>query len=159
MPKQVKPIPDGFHAVTPGLCVNNAASALDFYKRAFGASELMRMPGPGGKIMHAKIKIGDSIIFVSDEFPEMPNSCRAPQTLKGATSAVYLYVEDVDASFAQAVKAGGKVNMPLTDMFWGDRYGQIQDPFGHIWALATHKEDLTPEQMKKRQQEQFATAK
>ena len=159
MPNKIKPIPEGFHSATPGLCVVGADKAIEFYKKAFGATELMRMPGPGGKIMHAEIKIGDSIIFISDEFPEMPNSCRAPQTLKGVSSAVYLYVNDVDATFAQAVKCGGKVNMPLTDMFWGVRYGQVQDPCGHIWALATHKEDLTPEQMKARQEKQFAGAK
>jgi uncharacterized glyoxalase superfamily protein PhnB len=158
MPK-VKPIPDGFHTATPGLCVLDAAKAIEFYKKAFGAVELMRLNGPDGKITHAEIKIGDSIVFISDEYPAMPNSCRAPQTLKGVSSALYLYVQDVDAVFAQAVKAGGKVNMPLTDMFWGDRYGQVQDPYGHIWGLATHKEDLTPEQMQKRREEQFSAAK
>jgi uncharacterized glyoxalase superfamily protein PhnB len=156
MPKNVNPIPEGYHTATPGLCVRGAASAIEFYKKAFNATELMRMPGPEGKVMHAEIKIGDSVIFISDEFPDMPNSCRSPQTLKGSTAALYLYVENVDAQFAQAVKAGAKVNMPLTDMFWGDRYGQVQDPFGHIWALATHTEDLTPEQIKKRQEEFFA---
>ena len=154
--KSVKPIPNGYNTVTPGLCVRQAVNALEFYKKAFGARELMRMPGPGGKIMHAEIKLGNSIIFVSDEFPEMPCSARAPETLKGVSSALYIYVENVDAAFDKAVKAGAKVNMPLTDMFWGDRYCQLQDPDGHIWALATHKEDLTPAEIAKRQERQFA---
>lgn len=158
MPKKIKPVPDGYHTVTPGLCVRGAAAALEFYKKAFGAVELMRMPGPEGKITHAEIKIGDSIIFVSDEFPEMPDSCRTPQTLKGTTSAIYLYVEDVDVFYTRAVRAGAKPLMPLTDMFWGDRYGQVQDPYGHIWAVATHMEDLTPEEIAKRQLDFFAAA-
>lgn len=159
MPKNVKPIPEGSHTVTPGLCVRGAAEAIKFYKKALGAEELMRMPGPDGRIMHAEIKIGDSIVFLSDECPEMPGSCRAPQTLKGTSTALNLYVADVDAQFARALKAGGKQIMPVADMFWGDRYGQFQDPFGHLWGLATHKEDPSPEEIKKRQEEFFAAAK
>jgi len=160
MPNTVKPIPEGYHSLTPGLCVVDSAKAIEFYKKAFGAVELMRMPGAGGKIMHAELKIGDSILFLSDECPEMANSCSAPQTLKGSTAALYLYVTDVDKVFAQAAKAGAKVNMALTDMFWGDRYCQVQDPFGHIWAIATRNENLTPAQVKERQDKFFsATAK
>ena len=158
MTKKIKPIPDGYHTATPSLCVQGAAQAIEFYKKAFGAKELMRMPGPEGKITHAKIQIGDSILFISDEFPEMPNSCRAPQTLRGISSAIYLYVQDVDVAYTRAINAGGKPLMPITDMFWGDRYGQILDPFGHLWALATHKEDLSPEEIAKRQMDFFAAA-
>ena len=156
MPKKIEPIPDGYHTVTPGLTVRGTAQAIEFYKKAFGAKELLRMPGPGGKITHAEIKIGDSIIFVNDEFPEMPGSCRSPHTLHGVTSGLFMYVEDVDIAYTRAVKAGAKPLMPLADMFWGDRYGQVQDPFGHTWSLATHKEDLSPEEIAKRQQDFFA---
>ena len=159
MAKAVKAMPDGSHTVTPGLCIKGADRALEFYQKAFGAQLLMRMPGPDGKIMHAEIKIGDSIVFVSDEFPEMPGGCRSPESLKGTTGALYLYVPDVDTAFNRAVKAGATVTMPVADMFWGDRYGQLQDPFGHLWGLATHTEDLTPEEIAKRQQAFFATAK
>src|SRR2546425_813172 len=144
-----KRIPQGFHTVTPSLVVRSAAEAIEFYKRAFGAQELMRMPGPGGKgIMHAEIKIGDSIIFLSDEFPGM--GCRSPQTLGGSTGALNLYLEDVDAAFQRAVNAGAKPSMPLADMFWGDRYGKVTDPYGHEWGLATHKEDVAPEERRRR---------
>ena len=159
MAKTVRPVPEGHHTVTPGLCIRGADRALEFYQRAFGAQVVERANGPDGRIMHAAIKIGDSIVFLSDEFPEMSGACRAPETLKGATGGLYLYLPDVDAAFDRAVKAGAKVLMPLADMFWGDRFGQVQDPFGHIWSLATHKEDLTPEQMTQRQQAFFASAK
>ena len=158
MPKNVKSIPEGFHSATPSLTVRGADKALDFYKRAFGAVERMRMPGPGGKIVHAEIKIGDSIIFLSDEFAEMKGASRSPQTLGGASGGVCLYVADADAVFQQAVRAGAKPLMPLADMFWGDRFGSVTDPFGHIWAIATHKEDLTPEEIRKRQEAFFAQA-
>ena len=154
----VKPVPEASHTVTPSLCIKGADQALAFYQKVFGAQVLMRMPSPDGKVMHAEIKIGDSLVFVSDEFPEMPGSCRAPETLKGSTGGLYLYVPDADSTFDRAVKAGAKVLMPLADMFWGDRFGQIRDPFGHIWSLATHKEDLTPEQISQRQQAFFAAS-
>jgi PhnB protein len=150
MPKDVKPIPDGFHAVTPYLTVNDAAHAIDFYKRAFGAQETARMQGPPGKIAHAELKIGDSIVMLADEMPG--NSCRSPQALGGSTVNLFLYVKDVDSAFKQAVNAGAKVESQPTDMFWGDRYGKLTDPFGHSWSLATHKEDVTPEEMQKRSQ-------
>ena len=158
MAKTVKPVPEGYHTVTASLCIRGADRALEFYQKAFGAQVLMRHPGTGGKIMHAEIKIGDSIVFISDEFPDM-GSCRAPETLSGTTSGLFLYLPNVDAAFDRAVKAGAKVLMPLADMFWGDRFGQVQDPFGHVWSLATHTEDLTPEQMTQRQQAAFAPAK
>lgn len=149
---KVKPIPEGQRSVTTGLTVLDTAQAIEYYKAAFDAKEISRMAGPNGRIVHAEIKIGDSIIFLNDEFPEMPTATRSPQTLKGTTSSIYLYVSDVDSAFAKAEKAGGKVNMPLSNMFWGDRFGQIIDPFGHIWSLATRVENVTPEESKKRAQ-------
>lgn len=148
MTGKVKPIPEGYHTATPYLIVNGAASAIDFYKKAFGATELMRMPGPGGRIAHAEIKIGDSPIMLADEAPETPY--RSPQSLGGSPVSILLYVEDVDAVFERAVSAGAKVQRPLADQFYGDRTGGVTDPFGHIWYIATHKEDVSPEEMKKR---------
>ena len=144
----VKPVPDGFHTVTPHLAVRDAAKALAFYAKAFGAEERYRMPGPGGVVMHAEVQIGDSIVMLGEENPEMGSS--SPQTIGGSPLSLMLYVKDVDASFARAAGAGCKVKMPPTDMFWGDRYGKLEDPFGHLWALATHKEDVSPEEMAKR---------
>ncbi len=142
-------IPPGYHALTPQLTVQGADRAIDFYKRAFGAEERGRMAGPDGKsIMHAELKIGDSIFFVSDEFPTM--GCRSPHSLGGITASLYIYVKDVDAAFRRAVAAGAQVRMPVADMFWGDRYGRVTDPFGHEWGLGTHKEDLTPGQIRMR---------
>ena len=151
MPSQVKPIPQGFHTATPYLTLNDAARAIDFYKRAFGAQEVMRMNGPGGKIGHAEIKIGDSIIMLADEMPG--SGSRSPQSLSGTTAGIFLYVENADAVFNQAVSAGAKVEAPLADMFWGDRFGSLKDPFGHSWSVATHKEDVAPAEMSKRMQE------
>jgi PhnB protein len=146
---RVKPIPEGHHTITPHLVVRGGAEAIAFYKKAFGAEELGRSPGPDGmSIMHAGLKIGDSILFLNDEFPDM--GCRSPQALGGSPITLHLYVKDVDAVFKQAVAAGAQVRMPVTDMFWGDRYGQVTDPFGHVWALATHIEDLTREEIEKR---------
>lgn len=142
-------IPTGVHSITPYLIVKDSAKAIDFYKRAFGAEEVERTTGPGGKaIMHAEIRIGDSLLMLSDEFPG--SNCGSPETLKGTTCQMYVYVPDVDATFAQALGAGAKVVMPVTDMFWGDRYGCVNDPFGHQWGLATHKEDVAREEMQKR---------
>lgn len=159
MAKATRAVPEGYHTVTPGICVRGADRALEFYQQAFGAQVLMRMPGPDGKVMHAEIKLGDSIMFLSDEFTQMPNSPRAPESLNGATGTLYLYLPDADAAFARAVKAGAKVLAPVADMFWGDRCGQVQDPFGHIWWLATHTEDLTQAEMTTRQQAFFASAR
>ncbi|HKS72185.1 MAG TPA: VOC family protein [Terriglobales bacterium] len=148
----VNPIPKGFHSVTPSLVVQNAAKAIEFYKKALGAEELMRMPTPDGKIGHAELKIGDSIIFISDEFPNM-GVTKSPQTLGGCTGTLNLYVEDVDSVFQRAVNAGGKTAMPVADMFWGDRYGLLTDPFGHTWGIATHKADLSPQDIDRRAKE------
>ena len=146
---KVSPIPKGYHSVTPYLTVSDGAAALAFYARAFGARETERMPGPGGKIMHAEIRIGDSVVMLSDEIPGV-SSCRAPTSLGGTTGALFLYVPDVYASFRRAMDAGCKVLMPATDMFWGDRYGKLEDPFGNQWGLATHKEDVSPAEIRKR---------
>jgi uncharacterized glyoxalase superfamily protein PhnB len=145
----VKPIPDGFHTLTPHIVVSDAAAAIDFYKEAFGAKEAMRMPGPGGKIMHALIQIGDSKVMLNDEFPEMGGAL-SPSSLGGSPVTLTLYVPDVDRTFEQAIAAGATVKMPAADQFWGDRYGMLTDPFGHLWAVATHIEDLTPEQIAQR---------
>lgn len=150
----VKPIPPGFHAVTPYLTVQNASRAIDFYTRALGAKEIMRMDGPQGKIGHAELKIGDSIIMLSDEMPQA--ATKSPQSLGGTTGSIFLYVENADAAFDQAVAAGAKSVMRPTDMFWGDRFGSFTDPFGHSWSVATHKEDVAPEEMKKRAKDAMA---
>ncbi len=150
MPSNVRSIPEGYHSISPALTCKNAARAIDFYKQAFGATEINRMPGPGGQIMHAELRIGDSVIFVADEFPGM-SAAPAP----GATpsSYLFLYTEDVDSVFNRAVAAGAKAAMPVADMFWGDRYGKLTDPFGHSWGIATHVEDVSPEEMARRSAE------
>jgi PhnB protein len=146
-----KPIPDGYHTATPHITVKGAEKALEFYKSAFGAQEIVRMPGPGGQgIMHAEIKIGNSIVMLNDEFPGMGES--SPLSLGGHTASIFLYVEDVDSVYGKALAAGGTGRVPVTDMFWGDRMGRVVDPFGHEWAIATHKEDVSPEEIGKRAQ-------
>jgi PhnB protein len=152
---QAKPRPEGQHTIIPHLVIRDAAQAIDFYKKAFGAVEQMRMPMPDGKIMHACLKIGDSSFFMADECPDMGGN-KSPLALGGTPITLNLNVDDADAVFARAVAAGAKVKMPLADMFWGDRYGIVVDPFGHQWAVATHKEDVAPEEMKKRGQAMFA---
>jgi PhnB protein len=147
-PKKVRAIPEGYHTLTPHLVVRGAAQAIEFYKRAFGAVERARMPGPGGLLMHADLMIGDSVLMLCDEMPGMERWV-APDSLKGTTAALHLYVEDADAAFARAIAAGAKTSMPLMDAFWGDRYGKLTDPFGHEWSIATHQHDYTPEEMKK----------
>lgn len=154
MPNQVQPIPKGYHSVTPYLVVNDAKRAMDYYQRAFGAREIMRMDGPAGKIAHAELRIGDSVIMLSDEMPGA--GCRAPSSVGGSTAGIFLYVENVDTVFKQAVSAGAKADTPPADMFWGDRYGKLTDPFGHSWSLATHKEDVAPAEMAKRTKEAMA---
>lgn len=151
MSSKVKPIPDGYHTVTPYMMHKDSARAIDFYKKAFGAEEIMRMPGPDGKLMHAEIKIGDSVMMLSDQAEQCPS--KAPDPEQGTSTSFFLYVEDIDASFKVAVDAGCKSTMEPTDMFWGDRFGTVRDPFGYDWSLATHKEDLTPEEIQKRQAE------
>jgi PhnB protein len=148
----VRPIPEGYHTVTPCLSVRGAAEAIEFYARAFGAVELFRMAAPDGEtVWHAEIQIGDSKIMLGDELPEMSEN-RAPTTLGAATGALHLYVEDTDAAFARAIAAGATVSMPPSDMFWGDRYAKVIDPFGHVWGLATHQEDVSEEEMARRVQ-------
>jgi uncharacterized glyoxalase superfamily protein PhnB len=144
---KIKPIPDGMHTLTPHLVCAGAADAIGFYKAAFGAIELMRLPGPEGKLMHAMLRIGDSALMLTDEFPQM--GALGPKALKGSPVTLHLFVPDVDAAIARAVTAGGKLLMPAEDMFWGDRYGLVEDPFGHRWSIATHLQDLTPEQIQK----------
>ncbi|HEY6132925.1 MAG TPA: VOC family protein [Rubrivivax sp.] len=137
----VKPIPDGMHTLTPHLVCAGAAEAIEFYKAAFGAVEEGRLPGPGGKLMHASVRIGDSALMLVDEMPEW--GALGPKSLNGSPVTIHLYVTDVDAAVARAVAAGAKVTMPVADMFWGDRYGQLEDPFGHRWSVATHTRDLS----------------
>lgn len=143
----VKPIPEGMHSLTPHLVCDGASDAIAFYKKAFGAVELARLPGPSGKLMHAAVKIGDSILMLMDEMPKCAGVL-GPKALKGSPVAIHLYVEDVDAAVAKAVAAGAKVTMPIADMFWGDRYGQLEDPFGHRWSVATHVRDVSSEEMR-----------
>ncbi|HEX8131109.1 MAG TPA: VOC family protein [Pyrinomonadaceae bacterium] len=143
-----KHIPEGYHSITPYLHITGAARAIEFYKEIFGATEVMRIDAPGGKIGHAEIKIGDSHIMLADEFPEM--DVRSPQSFGGSPVGLLLYVEDVDAVAERAVAAGAKLQSPLEDKFYGDRMGKLVDPFGHIWAIATHKEDVSPEEMAER---------
>jgi PhnB protein len=154
MAKSTKPIPDGYHTITPNVIVDDGASAMEFYKRAFGAQELMRMPGPDGRIMHAELQIGDSRFMLCDEMPDM--DVRSPKFYNGSPVGFYLYFEDVDKAWQRALDAGAKQVSPLEDMFWGDRTGRLQDPFGHKWTLAQHVQDLTPEEIEKGQEAFFA---
>jgi PhnB protein len=156
MAAKVKPIPEGYHTITPYLSVNGAAAAIDFYKKAFGAQELFRMPAPEGKIGHAELQIGDSRVMLADEFAEM--GFLSPKSIGGTAVMMHLYVEDVDATFPRAVAAGATVTKPVKDEFYGDRGGQVEDPFGHRWYVSTHKEDLTMEEIDKRREATFATS-
>jgi PhnB protein len=154
MSPAVKPIPEGMHSITPHLVVNGASKAIDFYKSAFGAQELGRHATPDGRLMHAALKIGDSHIFLADEFPEMGGG-KSPSA-GGCPVSLHLYVEDADRVFNQAVSTGAKATMPLQNMFWGDRYGQVTDPFGHCWSIASRVEIVTPEEMKSRAEAMFS---
>jgi len=145
---QVKPIPDGYHNMTPYLIVDGAAKAIDFYKKVFGATEKMRMPSPGGKVGHAELTLGDSMIMLADEHPEM--GARAPHAYGGSAVSLMLYVPDVDATVATAIAGGAKIVRKVENQFYGDRMGTIEDPFGHRWYVATHVEDVPPEEMAKR---------
>jgi len=144
----VKPIPEGYHTVTPYLAVDGAAEAIEYYKKAFGAKERGRMEAPDGTIGHAELEIGDSLVMLSDPFPQA--TTRTPKELGGTSASVFMYVEDVDAVVKQAVEAGATVTMEVEDQFWGDRFGTVQDPFGHLWSIATHVEDVPPEEMAER---------
>jgi PhnB protein len=150
MPNPVRAIPEGYHSISAALTCKDAARAIDFYKSVFGATEIMRMPGPGGVIMHAELRIGDSVIFINDEIPGV---AAAPSGSSINPVYLFLYTEDVDSVCNRAVAAGSKVTMPVADMFWGDRYGKFNDPSGHSWGVATHVEDVAPEEMKKRSEE------
>jgi len=150
----VQAIPKGYHTITPYMTVRDAARAIEFYKQAFGAKEKGLMKGPDGKVMHAELVIGDSIIMLADEFPEFGSL--SPQSTGGSGTGLHIYIEDVDSAFDRAVKAGATVEMPVADMFWGDRYGKLRDPFGHKWSIGTHKADLSMEEMKKGMDEAMA---
>jgi PhnB protein len=150
MAANVRPIPEGYHSITPQLTCRDTAGAMDFYKEALGAKEIMRMDGPGGRVMHAEMQIGDSRFMLGDEFPGMS---AAPDLSALPSSSLFIYFEDVDATFNRAVKAGARADMPPSDMFWGDRYGKFTDPFGHHWGVATHIEDVSPEEMRRRSEE------
>lgn len=144
----VAPIPDGYHNVTPTLTIKGASEAIEFYKKAFGAQELYRFPGPDGKsIMHAEIKIGDSIIMLCDEIPQM--GCLSPKSTGGPSGSIFLYVKNSDEVFDKAVSAGAKPTMAMMDAFWGDRAGTLEDPYGHVWTISTRKKDMTPDEIKK----------
>ncbi len=151
MASSVRSIPEGYHSVTPYLAVDDAAGAIAFYKKAFGATEVMRMPAPGGKVGHAEIEIGGSRIMLADEHPDM--TFRGPKAIGGSPVSLHLYVEDVDAVARQAVAAGAKELRPVKDQFYGDRTGTVEDPYGHVWHIATHKEDLSPDELKRRAQQ------
>jgi uncharacterized glyoxalase superfamily protein PhnB len=153
----VKPIPDGYHTLTPFMTVRDAARAIEFYKQAFGAVDKGVMKDPSGKVMHAELKIGDSIIMLGDEYPDF--GALSPQSVGGSSSGLHIYLEDVDAAFTRAIKAGAIVEMPVADMFWGDRYGKLRDPFGHKWSIGTHKADLSMEEMKRGMDEAMAKAR
>lgn len=155
MSSQVKRVPEGFHTITPGLVVNGAQKAVDFYKEAFGAEVIfLKTSKDGSKILHCEIRIGDSRIFVNDEFPEMGS--RGPKLIGGSPVSLNLYVEDSDALFERAVAAGATVIMPLADQFWGDRWGMVSDPFGHVWSVASHIADLSPEEIERASEEYFS---
>ena len=156
MATATKPIPEGYHSATPYLIVKGAAEAIDFYKRAFGATESFRMADPKGGIAHAEIKIGDSVIMLADEHPNM--GYRGPRSLGGSAVSIMLYVTDVDGTFDRAVKAGAKAQRPVANQFYGDRSGTLEDPFGHIWTISTHVEDVAPEEMKRRAEAAFKSA-
>jgi PhnB protein len=151
-----KPIPDGYRTATPYLIVKGAAEAIEFYKRAFGATEMLRMADPQGKVGHAEIKIGDSVIMLADEHPAM--GYRGPRSLGGSSVSILLYLEDVDGAFERAVKAGAKAQRPVMNQFYGDRSGTLEDPFGHVWTVATHVEDVSPEELKRRAQAAMRSA-
>ena len=154
---KVKAVPKGYHTLTPGLTVKDAAKAIDFYKKAFNAVERSRMAGPDGRVMHAELEIGDSLIMIGEEMPE--RGVRGPKSIGGSGVSLNLYLNDADATFKQAVDAGAKALQPVALMFWGDRYGKVEDPYGHVWGLCTRVEDLSPEEIDRRGQEWMSQQK
>lgn len=154
MTSNVKAIPEGYHSITPFLVVKNCADAIEFYKKAFDAEERYRMNMPDGKVGHAELKIGDSVLMLADEFPEM--KFLSPKSIGGSPVSMYVYVQDVDTMFNNAVTAGGIVLDGVKDQFWGDRHGRLEDPYGHLWSIATHKKDLSPDEMKRAAEAAFA---
>jgi PhnB protein len=156
MPNAVRPIPEGFHSITPQITCRDAARAIEFYKNVFGAEEISRMPDPSGKIVHAELKIGDSKFMLNDEVPGMTV---APTPTTTHSSSLFVYSDDVDSLYNRAVKAGAREDMPLSNMFWGDRYGKFTDPFGHQWGVATHVEEVAPAEMKRRFEQEIAKQK
>ena len=156
MSARVKPVPDGYHTITPYLIVNGAAAAIEFYKRAFGATEVMRMPAPDGRIGHAELQLGDCRVMLADEYPQM--DCRGPQSVGGTPVFLHMYVDDVDTVVKQAVAAGARVVRPVQDQFYGDRMGTVADPYGHVWHVSTHKEDLSMDELRARAEKAMAGA-
>ena len=156
MSARVKPVPDGYHTITPYLIVNGAAAAIEFYKRAFGATEVMRMPAPDGRIGHAELQLGDCRVMLADEYPQM--DCRGPKSVGGTPVFLHMYVDDVDAVVKQAVAAGARVVRPVQDQFYGDRMGTVADPYGHVWHVSTHKEDLSMDELRARAEKAMAGA-
>ena len=154
MAKAAKAIPQGYHTVTPSIMVDGAAKAIEFYQKAFGAQEVMRFPGPDGKLMHAEIKIGDSVVMLGDEMPD--HGARGPKSIGGTPVSFFVYQDNVDAAWKRARDAGAKEIMPLIDQFWGDRAGCLEDPFGHHWWLAQHVQDLTPDEIKQKADAYFS---
>ena len=151
---EIEKIPKDYHSITPVLIVKNGDKAIEFYKNGFGVKERCRMKAPDGKIAHAELKLGDSVFMLSDEYPEM--KCLSPKTIGGSPVSMYVYVDDVDSVFNKAISAGAKVLDPVKDQFWGDRHGRLEDPFGHLWSIATHKKDLSEEEMKKAAEAAFS---
>ena len=157
MSVKVKPVPDGYHTLTPALTVRDASRAIEFYKQAFGAKERGVTKAPDGKIMHAELMIGDSIVMLGDEFPQY--GALSPQSVGDSSVSLHIYLDDVDAAFDRAIKAGGEVEMPVMDQFWGDRYGKLKDPFGHKWSIGTHIKDLSADEMKRSMDEAMSAMK
>ncbi|HKQ20692.1 MAG TPA: VOC family protein [Nitrososphaeraceae archaeon] len=151
---EIEKIPKDYHSITPALIVKNGDEAIEFYKNGFGVEERSRMKGPDGRVAHAELKLGDSVFMLSDEYPEM--KCLSPKTIGGSPVSMYVYVDDVDSIFNKAISAGAKVLDPVKDQFWGDRHGRLEDPFGHLWSIATHKKDLSEEEMKKAAEAAFS---
>ena len=151
---QIEKIPKDYHSITPVLIVKNGDEAIEFYKKGFGVQQRSRMKGPDGRVAHAGLKLGDSVFMLSDEYPEM--DCHSPKTIGGSPVSMYVYVDDVDSFFDKAISAGAKVLDPIKDQFWGDRHGRLEDPFGHLWSIATHKKDLSEDEMKKAAEAAFS---